>query len=76
MEYPSYYDIDRLFLRGVSVRDIAEPLRSFDRITPAELARSVMDERHCEVAGGGRYEGRIDGYVLRDELGRRRVRGC
>ena len=60
---------------GLSVRDIAEPLRSFDRITPAELACSVMDERHCEVAGV-RYEGRIDGYVLRDEVGRRRMRGC
>jgi hypothetical protein len=68
MEYPSYYDIDRLFLRSVTARDIAESLRSFDFCTPADAARADLEACRCEVAGV-RVQGYVTGYLLRDELG-------
>jgi hypothetical protein len=68
MEYPSYYDIDRLFLHSVTARDIADSLRSFDSCTPADVARADMDACRCEVAGV-RVQGYVTGYLLRDELG-------
>jgi hypothetical protein len=67
MEYPSRYDVDRLFLRSLVAHDIADPLPSFDRATSAEWVRSVMSEERCPVAGV-RGRGKVDGYVLQDEL--------
>ncbi len=68
MDYPSYYDIDRLFLRSVTARDIADALRSFDWGTDAEVARQALAEAHCAVAGV-RGQGHVVGYLLCDELG-------
>ena len=68
MEYPSRYDVDRIFLRGVVARDIAEPLPSFDRDTPANVVRAVMAERNYVVAGV-RDRGMVNGYNVGAELG-------
>lgn len=68
MQYPSHYDIDRIFLRGMAARDIAEPLPSFDRGTPAEFVRAAIAARNYLVVGV-RDQGRVDGYVLSEELG-------
>jgi hypothetical protein len=51
MKRNSYYDIDKIFLRGLTVRDIAEPLPSFDFQTTAESVLSAMKLHHFQIAG-------------------------
>jgi hypothetical protein len=68
MKFPSTYDADRIFLRNLAVRDIAEPLPSFDHNTPAEQARAALAEAHRSVAGV-RRDGWVNGFILMDELG-------
>jgi hypothetical protein len=63
----SYYDIERLFLRSIVVRDIADPLIFFDSQTPSALACSIMEEQELDVAGVSE-KGLALGYILRDEL--------
>ncbi len=64
----SYYDMQRMFLSGTTVRDIAEPLLSFDAWTDASRVRSALDAHGVAVAGV-RLGGRMQGYVLLGELG-------
>ena len=64
----SYYDSQRVFLRGIIARDVAEPLISFDATTPAEAARAAMVELNQHVAGV-RVKGSIAGTIERGELG-------
>ncbi len=64
----SYYDMQRVFLRGVTVRDIAEPLLSFDASTNAGVVRDALEAQRHPVAGVRTY-GRVGGYLLRGELG-------
>jgi hypothetical protein len=68
MKYPSTYDADRIFLRNLVARDIAEPLPSFDHNTSAEEARAMLVEARQSVAGV-RNKGWITGYIIVDELG-------
>jgi hypothetical protein len=68
MKYPSYYDANRIFLRNLAVRDIADPLPSFDQNTPAEMARSALSAARLTVAGV-RQDGWVCGYLLFEELG-------
>ena len=68
MRYPSYYDAGRIFLRNLAVRDIAEPLPSFDDSTPAETARNALLYARLPVAGV-RRKGWVRGYVVAEELG-------
>jgi hypothetical protein len=63
----SYYDIERLFLRSIVVRDIADPLIFFDSQTPAALAASTMEAQEMDVAGVSE-QGQATGYILRAEL--------
>ena len=64
----SYYDIQKTFMSGVTVLDIADPLVSFDSSTPADYVLSVMKEKGYEVAGV-RQEGLVVSYVERGDLG-------
>jgi hypothetical protein len=64
----SYYDMQRTFLSGVTLRDIAEPLISFDETTAAAVARAAMQSQRTAVAGV-RVDGHVAGYVLLDDLG-------
>ena len=68
MKHNSYYDIDNILLRSLTVRDIAEPLPSFDAGTPAALVRAALEGHHLQIAGV-REEGFIAGYLVIDELG-------
>jgi hypothetical protein len=68
MKRNSYYDIDKIFLRGLTVRDIAEPLPSFDFQTTAESVLSAMKLHHFQIAGV-RENGFVTGYIERQELG-------
>ena len=68
MEHQTTYDIHRIFLHGITVRDIAEPLLSFDTSYPGEAARAAMEARRVPVACL-RREGRVCGFILVDELG-------
>ena len=68
MKYPTTYDADRIFLRNLVARDIAEPLPSFDRSMPAEEARVMLLEARQSVAGV-RHKGWVTGYLIVDELG-------
>lgn len=61
----------RLFAEGFSVRDIAEPLVSFDASTCAEEVGRVLAERQFDVAGV-RRRGLVTGFVRREEL----AQGC
>ena len=68
MKRNSYYDIDKIFLRGLTVRDIAEPLPSFDFQTPAKSVLTAMKLHHFQVAGI-HENGFVTGYIERQELG-------
>lgn len=68
MKRNSYYDIDKIFLRGLTVRDIAEPLPSFYFQTPAETVLVVMNLHHFQVAGV-RENGFVTGYLEDSDLG-------
>ena len=60
-------DLRRLFARTITVRDIAEPLVSFDHTQPVAEVRSLMDRREFDVVGV-RQSGMVAGYALRTEL--------
>ena len=64
----SYYDMQRVFVRGITVRDIAEPLLSFDAWTQAATVREILTMQGKQVAGI-RQDGRTRGYVHLEELG-------
>ncbi len=68
MKRNSYYDIDNTFLRSLTVRDIADPLPSFDSETPADQVRAALERHHLQIAGV-REDGFIAGYLVIDELG-------
>ncbi len=68
MSQSEYYDVHRVFLRSFTVRDIAEPLLSFDATTPAADAKTAMTARGSQVAGL-RRDGSVKGYIDRDNLG-------
>jgi hypothetical protein len=64
----SRYDVQKAFMHGITARDIAEPLPSFDNTAVASEAKAIMFRRGYEVAGV-RDEGLISGYVRQAELG-------
>lgn len=68
MKRNSYYDIDKIFIRSLTVGDIAEPLPSFDYNSPAESVQAVMDLHHFPVVGV-REGGYVTGYINSGELG-------
>ncbi len=59
--------IRRVFTEGFSVRDIAEPLISFDDVTPASSTRETMLRHDFDVAGV-RRAGRVAAYVEQASL--------
>jgi hypothetical protein len=63
----SYHDLHRIFEQSITVREIAEPLSSFDESQPAGKAKKFMEARDFDVVGV-RSEGTIIGYVQREDL--------
>lgn len=60
-------DLRRMFARTITLRDIAEPLVSFDHTQSAAEVRAFMQQREFDVVGV-REHGVVAGYVVRDEL--------
>jgi CBS domain-containing protein len=63
----SIHDLRRLFEQSITVRDIAEPLASFDDNTPSDVAKKFMIERSFDVVGV-RCDGAIRGYARIEDL--------
>lgn len=61
-------DLRRLFARTIALRDIAEPLVSFDHSQPAATVRGFMEAREFDVVGL-REHGVVTGFVSRRDLG-------
>jgi len=64
----SFYDVHKTFMRGLTARDIAEPLPSFDATTPAPDARSSMRAAGAAVAGV-RQAGFVTAFLEFQDLG-------
>lgn len=64
----SLENLRRIFTAGFTVRDIAEPLVSFDASTPASQARALMNARGFDVVGV-RREGLVVGFAEQATLG-------
>lgn len=60
-------DLRRLFTRTITLRDIAEPLVSFDHTQLAGEVRTFMEQREFDVVGV-REHGVVTGLALRSEL--------
>jgi hypothetical protein len=60
-------DLRRLFARTIALRDIAEPLVSFDHGQNATEIRAFLEARDFDVAGV-REHGVVNSFVLREEL--------
>jgi len=60
-------DLRRLFARTITLRDIAEPLVSFDHTQPAKGIRAFMERREFDVVGV-REHGVVTGYALCSQL--------
>jgi hypothetical protein len=67
MNETTYYNIEKTFLNGLLVRDIADPLPSFDASGSAKAALAAMIEQGLVVAGV-REAGWVTGFLLHDEL--------
>jgi hypothetical protein len=63
----SYQDLHRIFDQSITVRDIAEPLASFDSNYPAQKAREFTEDRVFDVIGV-RVDGGIRGFALAETL--------
>ena len=68
MPTPIPASIRRVFVETFTVRDIAEPLASFDASAPSSEVRACMEAQHLDIAGI-RSAGRIVGFVRRESLG-------
>lgn len=60
--------VRRVFLEAFTVRDIAEPLASFDAVTPSAEVRQFMQSSDFDVIGI-RRDGIVAGYATWDSLG-------
>lgn len=63
----SFHDLHRIFEQSITVRDIAEPLASFDREYLAIRALEFMNSKGFDVVGV-RSDGEVGGYVLKEDL--------
>jgi hypothetical protein len=68
-------DLRRLFESAICIREIAEPLVSFDMDRDAESIRVLMEARNFDVVGL-RDDGRLIGYLRRQDLKSCPVREC
>ena len=60
-------DLRALFARTIALRDIAEPLASFDHGQSSDEVRTFMEQRGYDIVGL-RESGVVTGYVLRADL--------
>lgn len=67
MSSSSFQNLHNLFKSVITIREIAEPLVSFDSNQPSAKAFAFMKAKEFDIIGV-REEGKITGYALRDEL--------
>jgi hypothetical protein len=67
--------VKRIFTESFTVKDVAEPLASFDASAPAREVRAFMERQAVEVVGI-RREGRVTGFVERAALDERTCGQC
>ena len=63
----SYRNLRNLFERGIAVRDIAEPLASFDNVAQIESVVNFMNSKRFDIIGV-RDKGHVTGYAKREDL--------
>lgn len=63
----TYGDLHRIFTHSITVREIAEPLTTFDREHPADKVRAFMEKHDFDVVGVLEH-GTISGYAKRDQV--------
>lgn len=63
----SFSDLHRLFRNNITVREIAEPLVSFESDRPASTIKGFMKKKDFDVVGV-RRDGDMIGYVRRHAL--------
>lgn len=63
----TYGDLHRIFTQSITVREIAEPLATFDRNHPADEVREFMEKRDFDVVGI-LDRGTVSGYAQRRKL--------
>lgn len=68
-------DLRRLFERAITIREIAEPVVSFDTDRNAEAIRGFMEARNFDVVGL-REGGSVAGYVRCKDLKQGPVQDC
>ncbi len=68
MHMPQHERLNRLFFKGFTALDLAEPLVSFDAETDAGQVRRFLADRDFDCAGL-RVQGLVRGYVRREDLG-------
>jgi hypothetical protein len=68
----SFTDLHRLFRNNITIREIAEPLVSFESDRTASIIGDFMEKKDFDVVGV-RQEGEMFGYVTRQSLGTGRL---
>ncbi|MDA7871460.1 hypothetical protein N9B08_03375 [Akkermansiaceae bacterium] len=63
----SFHDLHRIFEQSITVRDIAEPLASFDKDYSSDSTLEFMTSKGFDVVGV-RCDGNVKGYVLKEDL--------
>jgi hypothetical protein len=63
----SLQEMREIFDRGITIRDIAEPLASFDSIQPSRTIREYLEQRDFDVVGV-REDGVIKGFAKKADL--------
>jgi len=71
----SLRDLREILERSFTVRQISEPLASFDASTPIEGVRSFMEKKDYDVVGV-RDQGLIVGHARRSDVGARTLAEC
>ena len=64
---PAVHSLRRVFQQAFLVRDVAEPLVSFDESASAEETKRFMEEERFHIVGI-RTDGRVTGYVNAEDL--------
>jgi predicted transcriptional regulator len=68
----SLRDLSEIFERSITVKDIAEPLASFDVSSPVDDVKKFMDDKDYDVIGL-RKNGLIVGYAKKSDLSRGKI---
>ncbi|MFM7181517.1 MAG: hypothetical protein ACKO2G_08650 [Verrucomicrobiales bacterium] len=63
----TYSDLQRIFTQGITVREIAEPLATFDHTASVDDVHKFMEDKDFDVVGI-LDNGKVSGYARRQKL--------